>query len=84
MAPHMDAKESSRTGDEDGQPSAIASEKVGKSVPTWRKLWGIWKSPGRLSNSELSSDEFKDIKARPAKSSLGILNDRETVEVPGT
>lgn len=31
-----------------------------------------------------SSDGYDDVKAKPAKWSLGILNDKETDEVPGS
>lgn len=83
MAPHMEAEDRSRTGNEDTHPSAIASEKVENQVPRWRDFLGTSKLPGKLSNSKASSAEFKKTEARPAKSSLGILNDKETAEVPG-
>lgn len=83
MAPQMEAKDHFQTGEEDAHPSAIASKKAARQVPKWRKILPTSKSLGQTSNSEESSDELKEAKARPATSSLGILNDKETTEVPG-
>lgn len=80
MATQIEAKDRSRAREEDRHPSAIDSEKAEIQVPKWRKFLGAPKPPGHLSGSEAALDEFK---TRPAKSSLGILNDRETAEVPG-
>lgn len=81
MAPFMEAKDRSRTGEEGGNPAVIAL--THNQAPRWKKFLATSKSSGQFSSSEESSDGFKKSKARPAKSSLGILNDRETEEVPG-
>lgn len=80
MSSHTEAKDRSRTREVDCHPSAFSSEKARNQVPKWRKFLGAPKPPGHLSGSEVAVDEFK---TRPVKSSLGILNDRETTEVPG-
>ena len=49
----------------------------------WRKLFGAPKSaPGR-NRSTASSSDGEGIKGGPAKWSLGVLNDKSTIEVPG-
>lgn len=55
-----------------------------KTGPIWRTLFRTAK-PTRTSPamSEASSDGYVDIKAKPEKWSMGILNDKETDEVPG-
>ena len=75
MSLHTEAKDRPRTSEEDCHPSDIPSEKAENQVPKWRKFWSAPKTPGHLSGSGAALDEFK---TRPAKSSLGILNDLET------
>ena len=77
----MEAKGRSRTGEESGNPAEMALPH--NQAPRWKKFLGISKSSVQFSSSEEASDGFKKSEARPAKSSLGILNDRETEEVPG-
>lgn len=52
--------------------------------PTWRTFFRAPK-PKRtpLPTSEASSDGYEEIKRRPEKWSMGVLNDKETDEVPG-
>lgn len=59
----------------------------GRVEPTtskWRIFLDNFKFPHQSSKSEGSSDRAADEKMRPARWSLGILNDRQTEEVPGT
>lgn len=49
----------------------------------WRIFLPNFKSHRQSSNSELSSDRASEKKMKPAKWSLGILNDPDTEEVPG-
>ena len=50
-------------------------------VSRWRSFFGGPKP--ETSSSAVSSDGYDEVKARPEKWSLGVLNDRETEEVPG-
>ncbi|MCJ1462106.1 hypothetical protein MMC07_000706 [Pseudocyphellaria aurata] len=84
MTRHGEGKDCSQIGEEDNHPSAIASETAEKQVPKWRKFLGKSRVLGQMANSEAPSDDFENTKRRPAKSSLGILNDKETAEVPGS
>lgn len=83
MAPHAETEDPSQTREEDGRPSAIASERAENQVSRWKKFLGASKLAEQPANSESSPDGFKKTKTRTPKSSLGILNDRETAEVPG-
>jgi len=49
----------------------------------WKKLLGGSKATKTSPMSRASSDGFEDLKPRPEKWSLGVLNDKETDEVPG-
>ena len=61
------------------------AEKVDNTrPPRWKKLFSLSKAIKTLPASKRSSDGFEDVKARPEKWSLGVLNDKETEEVPGT
>ena len=55
-----------------------------RNPPKWRRLFGGAKQdrvPPVVSES--SSDAYVEVKARPEKWSMGVLNDKETDEVPG-
>lgn len=54
-----------------------------KKPSTWRIKFQRPSFPKRSSNSEKATDELSEIKTKPPKWNLGILNDRETDEVPG-
>ena len=49
----------------------------------WRSHLGRRKAAPRPASSGSSTDGFEEVKNRPEKWSLGVLNDRETEEVPG-
>ena len=50
----------------------------------WRQfLGGKKKALHEVASSGTSTDGFDDIKSKPEKWSLGVLNDKETEEVPG-
>ena len=60
------------------------AEKVRDTKPNrWKRLLGRTKATEALPDSRASSDGFEDVKVRPEKWSLGVLNDKETEEVPG-
>lgn len=55
-----------------------------KFTSGWRKLFRRSGTTGVAPTaSEASSEGFEQAKAKPEKWSLGILNDKETDEVPG-
>ena len=49
----------------------------------WRKLFGTSKSRRGRANSAATEVGGNDDKARPQKWSMGVLNDKYTIEVPG-
>ncbi|KAL8727113.1 MAG: hypothetical protein Q9181_005825 [Wetmoreana brouardii] len=76
------------TSQEPKDEPIIGSEKLGgiKTASRWRRFLGASsKSTGPLpATSEASSDGYEEIKAKPEKWSMGVLNDKETDEVPGS
>lgn len=64
--------------------AATEAEKV-KDLRTsrWKRLLGGSKATKTSPTSRASSDGFEDLKMRPEKWSMGVLNDKETDEVPG-
>ncbi|KAL8706911.1 MAG: hypothetical protein Q9201_000071 [Fulgogasparrea decipioides] len=68
--------------------SIIDSGKLGgtRTTPRWRRLLDAGSKPigAPPAMSEASSDCNEEIKARPEKWSMGVLNDKETDEVPGS
>lgn len=60
------------------------AEKVEDSrTSRWKNLLGGSKATKTSPTSRASSDGFEDLKTRPEKWSMGVLNDTETDEVPG-
>ena len=53
------------------------------TMSKWKQLLGFAKRRDRVSKFDPSSDDHSDVEIRPAKWSIGILNDKETEEVPG-
>ena len=49
----------------------------------WRNCLRYFKSHRQLSNPENSLNAIKEGEMKPARWSLGVLNDRETEQVPG-
>ncbi|KAL8943395.1 MAG: hypothetical protein Q9216_001104 [Gyalolechia sp. 2 TL-2023] len=73
--------------DESKDEPVVNSEKQHDPTtkPRWRSLFSTStpdKTPPAM--RDVSSDGFEAIKARPVKWSLGMLNDKETDEVPGS
>ena len=69
----------------DPESDPITNERHEGEVPIWRRLLGgAKKTPHEVASSGTSTDGFDDIKVKPEKWSLGVLNPRETDEVPGT
>jgi hypothetical protein len=54
-------------------------------VPKWRQLLGIKQTPPDVSSrgDDSSIDEYDEAKVRPERWSMGVLNDKQTEEVPG-
>lgn len=67
------------------QPSeSAAANQAEAKVPLWRRILGGTKSATEPTSSGSSVDEYDGNKAKPEKWSMGVLNDRQTDEVPGT
>ncbi|KAL8824060.1 MAG: hypothetical protein Q9191_005328 [Dirinaria sp. TL-2023a] len=65
--------------------AAIEPEKApDPKPPRWKRILGVSKTPKASPTSRASSDQYDEIKVRPEKWSLGVLNDKETDEVPGS
>jgi len=64
------------------EPAAGPDAATTWRIPTWRRFFGGLKP--EPSSSVVSSEGYEEAKTRPEKWSLGVLNDRETEEVPGT
>lgn len=70
--------------DEDPESAPGASDRHEVKGSIWRRFLGGKKKAAReVESSGTSTDGFDDIKAKPEKWSLGVLNDKETEEVPG-
>ena len=69
-------------GSDHASPQSVAQEKV---LPRWKQLLGFAKVEPALpeTSDNVSTNRENDTKAKPAKWSLGVLNDHETEEVPG-
>ncbi len=85
MAPDAPPNDTAPRHDKDPESTPETSDRREVKGSTWRKfLGGKKKAPHEVASSENSTDGFDDIKAKPEKWSLGVLNDKETEEVPGT
>lgn len=62
---------------------SVAANQVKAKVPLWRKMLGGTKSAQEPPSSRSSVDEDDGHKAKPEKWSMGVLNDKQTDEVPG-
>lgn len=70
--------------DKDPESAPEASDRLEVKRSTWRRfLGGKRKTPCEVESSGTSTDGTDDIKAKSEKWSLGVLNDKETEEVPG-
>ena len=63
--------------------SEKASEPNQISKSRWKRMFGRSNTARGPTISEASSEGFEEMKSRPEKWSMGVLNDRETEEVPG-
>ena len=69
-------------GESQGTPVNVTTDKM-VQLRGWRRLFGSPNTlPGPL-GSATSSNEYEEVKMKPEKWSLGVLNDKETDEVPG-
>lgn len=81
-----DAPADDTTPHHDKDPESAPEPSDGREVKgsTWRRFLGSRKKASpEVESSGTSTDGFDDIKAKPEKWSLGVLNDKETEEVPG-
>lgn len=84
MASDAPLNETAPHYDEDPESNPEASDRRDAKGSTWRRfLGGKKKAPHEVASSGTSTDGFDDIKSKPEKWSLGVLNDKETEEVPG-
>ncbi len=65
-------------------PESVTVHQAGTKVSSWRRIFRGTKSAQEPSTSGSSIDGEHGNKAKPEKWSMGVLNDRETDEVPGT
>ena len=63
---------------------SVAVNQVKTKVPLWRRMLGGTKSAQKTPSSRSSVDEDDGHKVKPEKWSMGVLNDKQTDEVPGT
>jgi len=52
-------------------------------MPKWRRSLGFSTTAHDIPSPDDSTDDIDEVKSRPEKWSMGVLNDRETEEVPG-
>ena len=84
MAPDAPPNETAPDHDKDPESYLEASGRLEAKGLAWRRLLGgRKKAPQEVASSGASTDGFDDIKSKPEKWSLGVLNDKETEEVPG-
>lgn len=63
-------------------PSREKSDSEATVIPTWKKVFGVRRLAPRFSREKEPSGD-NGSRPRPERWSLGVLNDRETDEVPG-
>ena len=61
-----------------------AANQTGAKVPIWRRFLGNNQSALEPATSGVSTDGDDGNKVKPEKWSMGVLNDKQTDEVPGT
>ena len=67
------------------QNESISADEAETKVPLWRRvLLSGHKSAQQPPSSGSSFDGVDETKTKPEKWSLGVLNDKQTDEVPGT
>ena len=73
----------------DNALETASNAQVGKShnvkteASRWRRLFRGQLGTRKPASSRTSTEQEDEVKARPEKWSLGVLNDKETEEVPG-
>lgn len=70
-----ETKEEPHGGDSTEEPPAKTSR--------WGNMFGRGATTLQRASPNTPIDEYEQIKAKPEKWSMGVLNDRETEEVPG-
>ena len=84
MATDAPPDDTTRHHDKDPESAPEPSDRREVKGSTWRRfLSSKKKTSPEVESSGTSTDGFDDIKATPEKWSLGVLNDKETEEVPG-
>ena len=67
-----------------GNNFSVAPQSDSAPVQGWRRFWRASKPTTDVRTSSTdSTDGAGDYKVKPAKWSMGVLNDKETDEVPG-
>ena len=59
------------------------NRKEGVTASGWRRLLGSFTAVNQNISSPASTDGGEDYKTKPEKWSMGVLNDKQTDEVPG-
>ena len=62
---------------------SLAANGTKDKLPLWKRMMGGAKSTLEPASTRSSIDRDDGNKARPEKWSMGVLNDRQTDEVPG-
>ena len=85
MAAHEKPDEAPIGQQGESEPAAPTPTPPKTNVPRWKQLLGFSKTESVLPSSSTKSsiDAYEEMKAKPEKWSMGVLNDRETEEVPG-
>ena len=84
MASNLQSNDPTLRQNEKAHPAAATSERPAVKASNWRRLFPSKKPPQKEAGSSgTSTNEHDEIKAKPEKWSMGVLNDKETDEVPG-
>ena len=85
MATNEKANEGQAGQQHNSEPAALTPATPKGNVTKWRRFLGLSKAEPELpsTSTKSSTDGDDEIKAKPEKWSMGVLNDRETEEVPG-
>ena len=85
MAEDVSPNKSALPSDRDPEAAPKTADPRTVNASRWRRLLRTTRQrPQEVVSSGASSDELDEMKAKPEKWSLGVLNDKETEEVPGT
>lgn len=84
MTTHTQAGDPPVQQTQEAKPATGTSDRAVVKPSIWRRFWGATKAAQQeAASSGNSTDGYDEIKSKPEKWSLGVLNDMETDEVPG-